>query len=106
MTAVSAAKRCPRDNVLRQQVRQVLDLNAVLHASNNLDLWIRCPDPFELTRDNNYRRRKKALGVPPTTIGPGRQDGARLHAASVKSEKIIWEFLQECWSGLYTFFWL
>lgn len=26
------------DNVLQQQVRQVLDLNAELHASNNLDL--------------------------------------------------------------------
>lgn len=27
-----------RDNVLQQQVRQVLDLDAELHASNNLDL--------------------------------------------------------------------
>lgn len=38
MTALSAAERCRRDNVLQQQVRQVLDLNAELHASNNLDL--------------------------------------------------------------------
>lgn len=38
MTAPSAAERCRPDNVLRQQVRQVPDLNAELHASNNLDL--------------------------------------------------------------------
>lgn len=37
-----------KDNVLRQQVRQVFDLNAVPHASNNLNLWIRCLIHFYL----------------------------------------------------------
>lgn len=50
-----------RDNVLRQQVRQVLDLNAVLHASNNaesMDQVCRYVWTYEREREreNNYHR--------------------------------------------------
>lgn len=52
--------RCREDNVLRQQVRQVPDLNAVL--CTRLITWIYgsgVPIHSDLPRDTNYHRRTK-----------------------------------------------